>query len=222
MRILDLFSGTHSVGKVARALGHEVLSLDLSGADINMDVLDWDYTTYPIGRFDFIWASPPCQYFSCARRSNIGRYGITRESIETDIMEKGLPLVCKTEEIIDYFQPTHYVIENPATGRMKEFMSKPSYVVDYCKYGASYRKRTQLWSNLKGFHPKLCDKQCGSFVDGRHISNAVGGSTKQKGQGSGSQKDTRYQIPPRLIEELLLIVSISQANETTQLQSVCS
>ena len=27
MRILDLFSGTHSVGKVARALGHEVLSL---------------------------------------------------------------------------------------------------------------------------------------------------------------------------------------------------
>ena len=56
MRILDLFSGTHSVGKVARALGHEVLSLDLSGADINMDVLDWDYTTYPIGRFDFIWA----------------------------------------------------------------------------------------------------------------------------------------------------------------------
>ena len=61
MRILDLFSGTHSVGKVARALGHEVLSLDLSGADINMDVLDWDYTTYPMGRFDFIWASPPCQ-----------------------------------------------------------------------------------------------------------------------------------------------------------------
>ena len=35
MRLLELFSGTHSVGKVATELGYEVLSLDVDGnADI--------------------------------------------------------------------------------------------------------------------------------------------------------------------------------------------
>ena len=39
MRVLELFSGTHSVGKVAKELGYEVLSLDMDGnADINIDI----------------------------------------------------------------------------------------------------------------------------------------------------------------------------------------
>ena len=42
MRLLDLFSGTHSVGRVAREMGFEVISLDLADADININVLDWD------------------------------------------------------------------------------------------------------------------------------------------------------------------------------------
>ena len=37
-RLLELFSGTHSVGKVAKQLGIEVVSLDLLGADINIDI----------------------------------------------------------------------------------------------------------------------------------------------------------------------------------------
>ena len=32
MRVLELFSGTESVGKVARALGYDVISLDLTEA----------------------------------------------------------------------------------------------------------------------------------------------------------------------------------------------
>ena len=46
MRLLELFSGTKSVGKVAEQLGYEVTSLDLKHADINTDILNWDYTTY--------------------------------------------------------------------------------------------------------------------------------------------------------------------------------
>ena len=41
MRLLDLFAGTHSVGTVARALGFEVVSLDLCDASICCDVMDW-------------------------------------------------------------------------------------------------------------------------------------------------------------------------------------
>ena len=59
MRLLELFSGTHSVGTVARELGYDVISLDLYGAEINTDILVWDYTIYPPGHFDIVWASPP-------------------------------------------------------------------------------------------------------------------------------------------------------------------
>ena len=64
MRVLELFSGTHSIGKVCSERGYEVISLDLQDADINIDILEWDYTIYPVGYFDIIWASPPCATFS--------------------------------------------------------------------------------------------------------------------------------------------------------------
>ena len=47
MKILELFAGTGSVGKVAKELGHEVISLDRGmEADIKTDILDWSYKTY--------------------------------------------------------------------------------------------------------------------------------------------------------------------------------
>ena len=42
MKLLELFSGTKSVGKVAEQLGYEVVSLDLQDADINCNILAWD------------------------------------------------------------------------------------------------------------------------------------------------------------------------------------
>ena len=42
MHLLELFSGTSSVGKVAKSLGYNVISLDLKNADINCDILSWD------------------------------------------------------------------------------------------------------------------------------------------------------------------------------------
>ena len=218
--LLDLFCGTGSVSKVALALGFDVVSLDLLNADINTDVMDWDYTIFPPKHFDVIWSSPPCQYFSAARRSNIGRFGITKESMETDILEKGLPVLRKTEQIIEYLQPALYFIENPQTGRMKDFVDRPYYDVDYCMYGFSCRKRTRVWTNLIGFDAKLCNKQCGSFVDGCHATKATGGSVKQKGQGSGTSKDSRYRIPANLIHELLTTYdSYTSRKDTVLLKS---
>ena len=187
---------------MAREMGFEVISLDLSDADICVDIMEWDYTTYEPGYFDVIWCSPPCDTFSKARFKNIGRYGITRESIEHDIHTQGLPLLHKSLEIIKHFDPTFYFIENPQTGSMKRFLDLPYYIVDYCMYGFSYRKRTCIWTNLKDFEPKTCSKNCGSFVDGKHIMSAVGGNLTQKGQGSGMNKKGRYKIPTPLLRDL--------------------
>ena len=71
----------------------------------------------------------------------------------------------KTREIINYFKPTYYWIENPQSGRMKEYINDLSFFdVDYCMYGFPYQKRTRFWTNITGFNPKLCNKDCGNIV----------------------------------------------------------
>ena len=184
LKVLDLFSGSKSVQKAVDeklARFFEVTSLDLARADINVDILDWDYQNeFEPGNFDVIWCSPPCTFFSPLRRCNIGRFGITAESIEEDIQNKGIPLLRKSEEIIEYFKPKFYFIENGMMSRLKNFVAKTPtqfYTVDYCSYGFEYRKRTNIWTNLprRFFEPQLCEKDCGSynFETNRHKNRST-------------------------------------------------
>ena len=208
MRLLELFSGTGSVGRVAREdLGYEVVSLDLSGATINCDIRAWDYASaFEVGHFDVVWASPPCETFSKARFKNIGRHGITRESLDARMLAEGVPLLRRAETIIDHFRPAYYFLENPDTGCMKDFVhDRPSIVVDYCRYGFPYRKRTRIWTNRVGLKPLLCDRRCGSFINGRHLETAIGGNGRQPGRGSGKDRTARHSLPPRLVRALLPI-----------------
>ena len=47
MRVLELFSGTGSVGSVCRARGMDVVSLDRDmPADIRCEILDWDFRSF--------------------------------------------------------------------------------------------------------------------------------------------------------------------------------
>jgi len=184
-RLLELFSGTHSIGKVAKNLGYEVYSIDLElGAEcpfgsgyksfkhFQEDIYKWNYKQYPKGYFDIITASPVCKYWSSLRRTWIGRKlkGMTRnltaEDIQADIDKYGKPMVDKVREIFAYFEPKKWWIENPKTGYMKTYITDLDfYDVDYCKYSNfGYQKRTRFWTNIKGFKPKLCKKDCENII----------------------------------------------------------
>jgi len=188
MKVLELFSGTHSIGKVCKEHSYEVVSLDRDigakcpfGTDyesdihIQEDIMTWDYKKdFKVGEFDLITASPVCAWWSMLRNSNLGRkmkgYGekFTQKDIENDITKYGEPMVDKVFEIIDYFNPTHWWIENPKTGRMKEYINDliPFYDVDYCKYSDfGYQKRTRFWTNIEGFKPKICHSDCDSIIE---------------------------------------------------------
>ena len=69
MKLLELFSGTGSVGKVFKESGWTVVSLDRDmDADIKTDIMDWDYKSmYEPGYFDVLWTSPPCTEYSVAK-----------------------------------------------------------------------------------------------------------------------------------------------------------
>ncbi len=65
MRVLDLFSGTGSVGNVCRRLICEVTSLDRDmPADIRMEI---PCASLLPNSFDLTWASPPCTEHSRAK-----------------------------------------------------------------------------------------------------------------------------------------------------------
>jgi site-specific DNA-cytosine methylase len=178
MNVLELFSGTGSVGKCCKKLDWSWYSVDLEfDADFKGDIMDFDYKQFPKDWFDVIWASPPCTNYSKLQDGWLGRMRkgkiYTREIQEQEMKEDD-KLVQRVFEIIDYFQPEYWFIENPASSRMKDrpFMKDiNNYVVDYCMYcDWGYRKRTRIWTNRTDFKPLVCDGKgtCGNMVNTQH------------------------------------------------------
>lgn len=184
LKVLELFSGTGSVGKCCNALGWESVSVDLLlPADHKVDIMKFDYKQYPKDYFDIVWASPPCTNYSHLKKCWYGRKlkdGIiyTKEQNEIDQNEADT-LVLKSLEIIDYFKPKLWFLENPQTGNLKnrEIMKGiPFYDVDYCMYSDwGYKKRTRIWTNKQDFNNLLCDGSgaCGNMIDAKQHNKVL-------------------------------------------------
>ena len=138
--ILELFSGTHSAGKVAAELNYNVISVDMCDykgkypPTHKTDIMSFDYKQYPQDYFTAVWASPPCKYYSRLQTSWYGR---------------------KKKDGI-YTKEKH----------MAEMVI--SVDVDYCRYSDwGYKKQTRLWTNVE-FEGKTCNKQCGNMNGKKH------------------------------------------------------
>jgi hypothetical protein len=154
MRVLELFKGTGSVGKVIKANypDAEIVSLDILEKyepTICCDILEWNYKEYPRGHFDLIWGSPECKIYSTLQYTLIGRKWADRAELDA-AREEHSKYVKKVLEIIDYFQPKRWYIENPYYSAMKDFdfmRIRQSYRFDYCRFGYKYKKPTRIWTN---------------------------------------------------------------------------
>ncbi len=218
IKVLELFSGTRSVGKVCDELGWDSVSVDLiSESTHKCDIMDFNYKQYPKDYFSVVWASPPCTNYSKLQDGWLGRMrkGVlyTKEIQEAEMKEDD-KLVLRTLEIIDYFNPDYYFIENPATSKMKDrdyMKDRPFYIVDYCMYSDwGYRKRTRIWTNKEGWDAKTCNKKCGNMVRNLHKTN-LGNADRIKRANiknvkkyNGTTQADRYRIPPDLIFSLFL------------------
>tara|TARA_S200002703_G_scaffold131662_3_gene119286 strand:+ start:2433 stop:3017 length:585 start_codon:yes stop_codon:yes gene_type:complete len=193
MKVLELFSGTKSVGKCCDAIGWESVSVDLiEPADHQVNILDFDYKQYPKDEFDIVWASPPCTEYSIMN--------FCRPEKTLDI-EGSNKLVLKALEIIEYFKPQYWFLENPQTGTLKNqpFMKDLNfYDVDYCMYNHPIKKRTRIWTNKKNFNNLLCKKTCGKIKDGKHLS------LRYYSMKGVNRLHLRYAIPEDLIFSLFL------------------
>ena len=202
MRLLELFSGTGSVGRAFAARGWEVVSLDSdpkAEPTICQDILTWE----PEGDFDFVWASPVCTEYSRA---------MTRRPRS---LEAGDRLARRALEIIRKLQPRSWAIENPQTGLLKTrpFMQGlPFQDVTYCKYGYRYRKATRIWSNLVWEPRPMCraGSRCEAFAGRSHPEQAQRGSSRRNGNAQTQQQ--LYSMPPALCDELAEAATSSLAS----------
>ncbi len=184
--LLELFSGTRSIGYAFRKRGWQVTSVDIDAKSlptICLDVMDLtveDLLEY--GNVDLIWSSP-CTHYSCSRTTE------TPRDLESDA------LVSKVLDLADQLC-CYYLLENPHSGLLK---TRPAMhginnvVLDYCRYGAHRKRTTIIWTNTDYIPLRpLCNKDCASS-DGRRHARA-----RRIGRG---YSPTVY-IPAELCDEI--------------------
>ena len=205
---LDLFTGTGSVARELARQGYQVVSLDInpkSHATHMQDVLQWDYRhAYPRGTFEVIWASPPCEHFSQARTT------APRD------LDKADALVQKTLEIIRWYKPQKWFLENPRSGLLKgrPYMEGIPWIdVDYCQFADwGYKKPTRIWGgeHLRELENQLCDPQlCRNVVE--RENGRLGHEKVLGGLNMRMGRKKKYRVPESLVRYLLSIPDRGEA-----------
>ena len=200
MKVLELFAGSRSVGKIADQLGWPVFSSDFEafeGIDYQIDILEFDVKKVPF-KPDIIWASPPCTGFSVAAIGRNWQKTETDAIPKTDTARLGIELVKKTIEIIDHFQPKYFFIENPR-GMLRTLQIMQRFkrqCVTYCQYGDDRMKPTDIWTNSETWFPRPMCKN----GDSCHISAPRGSRTGTQGLANAYE---RSKIPEQLCQEIL-------------------
>jgi hypothetical protein len=200
MKVLELFAGSRSVGKIAEELGMEVFSSDLiefEGIHYPISILDFDVTKVPF-QPDVIWASPPCTGFSVAAIGHHWAGGKGAYIPKTETAKLGIELVRKTLEIINHFQPTYWFMENPRGVLRKLDVVKglKKNSVTYCQYGDERMKPTDIWTNSDVWTPKPMCKN----GDPCHVAAPRGSRTGTQGRANAYE---RSKIPEELCREIL-------------------
>jgi hypothetical protein len=208
MRLLELFSGTGSVGSQFKRQfpNAVVVSIDLLPNPKNVtkhimtDILTWNYKQYPPGYFDVVWASPPCTEYSKAKTTAPRDLGMA-DSLSKRVLT-----------ILNYLQPKVWFIENPGGGGLldkRPFMRRyegRKNRCTYCMYGTPYRKPTNIWSNVGGLRLKCCScSGCGNQcahkrIYGTHSHTAQRGNRGDQ-PGMKSAQNVQH-IPQKLLKHL--------------------
>lgn len=131
--ILHLCADIGSDSKPYKDAGYNVICI---GKDIGVE------NYHPPENVYGIIANPVCTQFSIARGHH-----------KKGNHEEGFKMVLECQRIIAQAKPHFWVIENPATGHLKDFMGKPRLVYEPWEYGSPWTKATALWGQFNVPYP---------------------------------------------------------------------
>ncbi len=126
--ILHLCADTGSDSKPYKDNGYEVI---LVGSAIGVE------NYHPPKDVYGVFANPVCVEFSIARSGGKARNP-----------GRGMEMVKECQRVISECNPQFWVIENPATGRLKDFLGKPVMTYEPWHFGSPWTKRTALWGKF--------------------------------------------------------------------------
>lgn len=204
MKLLELFAGSRSIGKVAEEYGFYVFSIDINKfdkIDLVIDILDLKKEMIPFIP-DVIWASPPCTYFSVA---SIGHHWHENHEPKSKEALLGMEILNKTLDIFNWFPNAKFFMENPR-GKMRRKVNGINRTsVTYCSYNDKRMKPTDIWSNHiydifnpKGWKPRpMCfngNTKC------NHEEAPRGSKTGTQGLKGNYERSI---IPKELCEEII-------------------
>jgi site-specific DNA-cytosine methylase len=207
IKVLELFAGSRSIGKVADELEYEVFSVDINnfeGIDLVKDIEFLTKEDIPFNP-DVIWASPPCTTYSIAAISHHRDMGKPK----TDFASKSDRLVLNTLILIKEYD-CKYFIENPRgyLRKMHFMLGVPKTTVWYCTYGDVRAKPTDIWSNHiyslfneNGWKPRpMCFN---GNTNCQHQPAPRGSRTGTQGMKNNYE---RSKVPYELCKEILLSI----------------
>ena len=159
MKLLELFSGTHTLSDVFKAHGWETYTVDWdpsTDADLHADIgklVADDVVELCGGAPDVVWASPDCTTYSVAALGKHRRkegddlvpqtdYARQCDLVNIHVMNLLQDLILRNPALI-------WFIENPrgAMRKMPWLEGIPRYTVTYCQYGERRMKPTDIWTN---------------------------------------------------------------------------
>lgn len=152
MRVLELFSGTATLSKLAKTLGHDTFTVDLhEPADLQADVLTLNaqdlLAASGFSGIDMLWASPPCTGFSVAAIGRNWRKDGDQYHPKSASARLSRELLAHTMNLIDALEPLTWYVENPRgmARRMSSVQHAKRVTVTYCQYGERRMKPTDIW-----------------------------------------------------------------------------
>jgi hypothetical protein len=147
--ILHLCADIGSDSKVYKDNGYDVI---LVGSDIGVENYNPPNNVYGV------IANPVCTEFSIAT-------GFHKKGNH----QKGLFLVNHCRRIIEQCNPAFWVIENPYSGKLKDYLGKPKLVYEPWEYGSPWTKKTALWGKFNIPERKYYNWDDVPKIDGLYI-----------------------------------------------------
>jgi hypothetical protein len=136
--ILSLFDYSGAWSSPYRESGYNVVQIDIK---LGNDILNYDYS---LNEVYGILAAPPCTDFSLSG----SRYFKRKD--EDGTTEKSVKLVKKTIEIIQFYNPKFWVVENPMSRihKLVPELGKIKYKFHPYHHGDPWQKMTWLWGEF--------------------------------------------------------------------------
>jgi hypothetical protein len=160
------------------------------GSDTRYFQLDDDFEVIKVGKDIGVENyNPPKNVYGVIANPVCTQFSIARGFNKIGDLEEGMFLVNHCLRIIKECNPNFWVIENPATGKLKDFLGKPVFVYQPWEFGSPWTKKTALWGKFN-----IPNKIFSKWEDLEKIENLYIRGNRKKPSLAYLHKNDKYKI----------------------------